>query len=234
MIENPVARQAMFAEIIGGLVAAEKTLIQDIVHSLDGNKLRLAERQIECLISVNTLAARCALDFGQDELAINGLKANLASLRPHVERLVQRLVRKNPALYFHKSVSDDYLDRYMQIRAWLDGEANVWERVAKEARKDFFNEKALKSLYRTVRVGLMYYQELRKNPFYKENIKRAERLIENYERFESYALYLEASDSPFNELEQLSDEAAQRLADHDDYVIVTDEDTLERMERLSA
>ena len=233
-VAEPVAQQMMFANVLTELVAAEKTLVQDIIHSLDGNKLRLAERQIACLISVNTLAARCALDFDQSELALRSLEASQASLRPHVERLVKRLVRKNAALYFHKSVSDDYLDRYIQIRGWLHGNADIWERVAKEARNRFWNEDSVEALYQEKRIFLHTWPELRKRPFYKENIPRAERLIENFQRFESYALYLEASDRLPDDLEQLSDEAAKRLADHDDYALLVDECELRREGRLSA
>ena len=234
MVNNPVARQAMFAEVLAGLVAAEKTLLQDIIHSLDSNKLSLAESLMGCLMTVNTLAARCALDFDQHELALRGLEANRASLRPLVERLVRRLVRERPAVYFHKSVHEHYLDRYMQIRAWLDGDADIWERVAKEARKNFWDEEAIKRLKKITWIGPIKQEEWKRKPFYQTNIQRAELLLENYERFESYALYLKDSDTPFDDLEHLSEEAAKRLADHDDYALLVDECALRREGRLSA
>lgn len=227
-------RRGMLHGVIQGLVLAEKELLQDISSALNENKLSLAGKLIDCAISVDTMAARCADDFGQQELAINSLKENVAVLRPHVDRLLLRLVGGQPALYFHRSVSEDYLDRYMQIRAWLSGEKDVWETVAKEARKNFWNEKAIKRLFRERRRFLHVWHEQREDPFYIEALPRAEELIESFQRFESYALDLESPDRPSRDLETLSAEAAQRLADHDDYVLLIDEDALGRVGRLSA
>ena len=157
------------------------------------NRLDSASNVIAAVFTVNTIAARCYLEVGDSNAAIHGLKTNVTQLRPSVARLVKKLVGKQTALYFHKSVSEDYLDRYIQIRAWLDGDKDVWETAAKEARKDFWNKKAIKRIFRKRRKFLHVWHELREDPFYIEAVPLAEQLIESFQRFESYALDLESS-----------------------------------------
>ena len=227
-------RHGMFHDVIGRLVEAEKLLLEDITISFKENKLREAEQLIRCAVDVDTMAARCAMDYGQDEFAISRLNKNIEELRPHVERLVRRRVRDTPALYFHESVEDEYLDRYIQIRTWLDDESDTWESVVKEARKDFWTENAIKSLFQTKYTFLHVGKELDDKPFYVEGIPLAERLMENFLRFEGYALELESLDRPLRDEEVLSEFATQRLADHDDYLLIIDQEMLERLARLSA
>lgn len=221
-------------DVVARLVNAEKLLLTDLDDALDGKKRRKAEVLINTVTSVNMLAARCSFDVGDEKIAISRLDKSLVYLRPRVDRLVLRLVGKQPAVYFHKSVSDDYLDRYIQIQAWLYGDEDVWESVIKRARRRFWNEKAIERLFRTARKFLYTWPKLRKKPFYIEALPRAELLIESFQRFESFALDMKSPERPSLDLEQLADKSAERLADHDDYALVIDEDTLARLERLSA
>lgn len=232
--EDFVARQQMYSQVIKDLVFAKSLLLQDITDNLDDNKLWLAGKLIDCAIAVDMMEARCAVDFHDYKFAIDSLKDNKDDLRPHVERLTLRLVGDQPALYFHRSVSEDYLDRFIEIQAWLNGDRDVWRKVIIESRKDFWNKKATKHLFRRVKKFLYVGYELREDPFYLEAVPRAEQLIESFQRFESYALDLESSDRPSDELELLSEEAAKRLADHDDYVLLIDEEALGSVGRLSA
>ena len=167
-------RNEMYHGVINDLVAAEITLKADIGNDLDRNKLKEAGHLIDCAILLDSISAYCAVKYGRDDDAVLRLDMNISGLKPHVKRLVQSLVGKQAALYFHKSVSDDHLDRYIQIRKWLDGEDNVWERVAKEARKGFWNDNSVRRLYREARRFLYTWPKLRKDPFYIQNIPRAE------------------------------------------------------------
>lgn len=232
--DSVVDRDRMFQSVIRDLVKAEKTLLADVAHDLDSNKLSEAERLIDCAILLDWIAAYCAVKFGRDDHATLRLGMNTAGLKPHVQRLARRLVGKNPALYFHESVSEEYLDRYIQIRAWLDGDVNVWERVVKEAREGFWNDDSVGRLFREARMFLHVWPKLHDDPFYIENLPRAERVIENFQRLEGYALQIKSLEKPYRDYRVISELASARLADHDDYVLVIDEDTLERLERLSA
>ncbi len=227
-------RDGMFHSVIHDLVKAEKTLLADVAQDLDANKLSEAERLIDCAILLDWIAAYCAVEFGREDEATLRLGMYTTGLEPLVQRLAQLLVGKNPALYFHKSVSEDYLDRYVQIRAWLDGDFKVWERVVKEARKGFWDDESVRRLFREARMGLHVFSKLRDQPFYKENIPRAERVIENFQRLEGYAIQIESLEKPYRDYRVISELAAARLADHDDYVLVIDEDMVDRLERLSA
>lgn len=220
--------------VIARLVNAEKLLLMDLDNALSGNKRRKAEVLISTLTSINLLAARCSLAVGEEKIAISRFDENLVTLRPRVDQLVYGLVGKQPALYFHRSVSDDYLDRYIHIQAWLCGDEDVWERVIKKARKRFWNEKSINRLFREARRFLYTWPELRKKPFYKKALPRAERLIESFQRFESFAIEIKSQERPDRDLAAVSEEAAKRLADHDDYVLVVDEEALDRIRRLSA
>ncbi len=232
--EDFVTKQGMLNNVIDRLVYAEKLLLKDFDDALTEGNLVLAGKLLTTVFTVNALSTRCRLDFGEEKVAINRLNKNLSGLESCVKALVRELVGDQPALYFHESVCEDYLDRYIQIRSWLDGSHNIWESVVKEARTNFWNDKAVKPLFQAKWKGLYQYQVLQDNPFYRESIPPAEELIENFQRFESYALDLESSERPSRDLEELSEDAARRLADHDDYVLLVDEDALDRAGRLSA
>lgn len=232
--EDLVSKREKANLVVARLVNAQKLLLMDLDDALNGNNRRKAEVLIDTVMSVNMLAARCSFVVGDEINAISRLNKSLLELKPQVDRQIRRLVRNQPALYFHKSVSDEYLDRYIQIQAWLYGGEDVWERVIKRARKGFWNEKAIKRLFREARRFLYTWPKLRKKPFYKKALPRAELLIESFQRFESYALDLELSERPSRDLEELSEDATRRLADHDDYVLLVDEDALDRVGRLSA
>ena len=206
----------------------------DLDDALDNNRRRRAELLINTVTSINMLAARCSFDVGDQKIAISRLDKGLVDLRPRLDRLVLRLVGKQHAVYFHKSVSDEYLDRYIQIQTWLHGNKDIWEKVIKSARRGFWNEKAIKRLFRTARRFLYTWPKLRKKPFYRNAIPRAELLIESFQRFESFAIELKSVDRLSLDLEQLCEDAVSRLAVHDDYVLVIDEDSLDRLKRLSA
>ncbi len=227
-------RRGMYPLVERDLGKAVTYLLEDIEHCLDENRLSEAGQFIDSAILLSWVAAFCMVDFGHDDDASYQLQKITTDLEPRVRRLVRRLVGKNSALYFHKSVSDDYLDRYIQIRAWLDDYANVWEHVVKKARKGFWNKKVTRALFETKYIGLHKYAELRRKPFYMENIPRAERVIENFQRLEGYALQIESLGKPYRDYRVISELAAVRLADHDDYVLVIDEEMLARLERLSA
>ncbi len=232
--EDSGSRREKANDVIARLVNAEKLLLMDLDDALNGNKLRKAGVLIDTVTSVNMLAARCSFDVGEENIATSRLDKNLVELKPRVDRLVHRLVGKQPALYFHKSVNDEYLDRYIHIRAWLYGDEDVWERAIKEARKGFWNEKAVKRLFREARRFLYTWPKLRKKPFYIKTLPRAELLIESFQRFEGFALDMKSPERPSRDLEMLSEEATKRLADHDDYVLVIDQEALGRIGRLSA
>jgi len=232
--EDMVFRREKARDVIARLVNAQKLILMDLDDALNGRNRRKVEVLIDTFMSVSMLAARCSIDVGDEISAISRLNKNLLELKPRVDRQIRRLVRNQPALFFHKSVSDEYLDRYIQIQAWLYGDEDVWERVIKKARKGFWNEKAIRRLFRTARRFLYTWPKLRKKPFYIRAIPRAELLIENFQRFESYALDLESPDRPGRDVETLSEEAAKRLARHDDYVLLIDEEALDRIGRLRA
>ena len=112
-------RQGMLANVIKELVQAQQLLLLDINDALSANRLNSAGKMIAAFQALSTMESRCLLDFGNEKNGIARFKANAEALRPSVRRLVQRRVGNSSALYFHESVSNDYLDRYLQIRAWL-------------------------------------------------------------------------------------------------------------------
>jgi len=223
------AKKAMLPTISFQLMVAEQWLLAELRKAMKKNRLQRARNMIAAVSTVNTMAARCYLEVGDTKAATKGLNKDVAELKPYVESLVQKLVGNKPALYFHKSVKNHYLDRYIKIRAWLGGEENIWTSVVKEARKDFWSEKAVKRLFREHRRFLYTWHELRKKPFYIKAIPHAEEIIESFQRFESYALDLESQERPGRDLEELAEEAAKRLADHDDYYLIIDDDALRRV-----
>ncbi|MYD10546.1 MAG: hypothetical protein F4X02_10950 [Chloroflexi bacterium] len=228
------ARKKMLPTISFQLLVAEEWLLAELRKAVRKKRLCRAQNLMAALFTVNTMAARCYLEVGDSKAATSSLNKSVSEIKPIVALLVQKLIGNQPALYFHKSVKRHYLDRYINIRAWLDCDENVWEQVVKEARKSFWNEKEIKRLFRKKQIFLHKWKEIRKRPFYKRRIPQAELLIENFQRFESYALELEFSEQLSQDMDELSEEAAKRLADHGDHVLVIDEDALGSVNRLTA
>lgn len=228
-----IARRALFADVIGRLLEVQNTLLQDIAETLQENQLSLALKLIDSVLTVGKMAAHCRAELGHEDHAISQLKKTETELRPHAEELVRQLVGDQPALYFYKDVEVDFLDRYMQIRSWLHDESDIWEIVVKEAREGFWNNEAIKPLFEDKRIFLYTSSDLNENPFYREAIPLAEWCIENFQRFECYALELESLNGPYRDDNVLSEIAARRVADYDDYLLIIDQEMLERLSRLS-
>lgn len=224
-------RQSMLNSAIDRLVHAEKLLLLELEDALKGDMLETAARLISTAMTVNTMTARCSLEFGDENVAIRRLKNNAKELRQQLESLVQKLIGNQPALYFHESVNDDDLQRYVQIRSWLDGDEQIWTRVVNEARVEFWNKDVIKALYRRNRRRRRVLIE---DPFYTSTLPQAEQLIESFERFQGFALEIESMDVPYRDWESLEEQAMARLADHDDYVLIIDEETMGSVTRLSA
>ena len=229
--DDRISKQGILNNVIDQLVRAEKLLSEELTDVLNAGNLALADKLTVSIITVNTMAARCLLDFGDEKTAINRLRKNLIELRPSAEILVQKLIGDQPALYFHDSVSDDDLERYVQIRTWLHGDRNVWATVVNESRREFWNKDAVKALYGRSRLRRRVLVE---EPFYTRTLPQAEQLIENFQRFEGFVHELESNDRPSRDWEALEEVAASRLAEHDDYVLLINEDALGRVERLGA
>ena len=87
--------------------------------------------------------------------------------------------------------------------------------------------------------GLFTLDQLRRrvpteSPFNLANIPKAETLIEESERFKGFQLELDSMDRTFESWERLSDNEAQRVAEHSDYVLLVNKDLMCQVERLSA
>ena len=234
-------KQQMVGKVADRLNEAAEQLMWDIDEFLKSDaetaneayiaELERAESILKLAFQVDTLAARCFLEVDERRAAWERLKDGLEKLQPRTVSVIKKLVGDRPALYFHESVDECFLDRYIDIEAWLRGERNVLRAIITEHRRDFWTEDAKNNLYTLDPLRRRVPEE---KPFYLETIPRAELLIEEFERFKGFQLELDSMDRPFESWERLSDSDTQRVEEHDDYVLLVNQDLMDKVVRLSA
>lgn len=209
------ASQALFAltEARGQLLWDLDELLSAEINSANDH---LAMQYQVLAMKVCAMSARLHLEIADDENASIGLSKCVMEQA----RFVKDFVRKwlgSPAIYFHGSVSDEYLDRYLDIEGWLRGKRDVLPEIAREYRHHFWDDDAIKRLY----TQIWGQRQLANPPFYSWAIPYAEALIENYQRLQGFELELKSMCLPrFAEWEAYDGES---IARHDGYVMLVED-----------
>ncbi len=213
-------RQAV-AEVNYDLAVARGQLIEDLDKLLSAEvnaaNMDLAMNYQVLAMRVCAMGTRLRLEIGEDEAAIDWLSKCVNGHKSRARSFVKRWIGNRTAIYFHESVSDEHLDRYLNIERWLRERRDVLREVIFQNRKYFWNDTATEALY--TRSGLNTV--LTEEPFYLESLPNAEVLIENFQRLQGYELELKSMRSPFKEWEALN---SALIDNHDGYVmLVSDE-----------
>ncbi len=191
--------------------------------SPDSENNELMQKNLEQAMLLDSLYSRCLLALENSALAKTYLENKLIDYRETSRNLVHRHLGTHRAAYFHHSVMESDLLRYISVEYWLLTEDNrLWE-ILLANRRDFWNkdvadEKNIK------KPGM--------NSFI-DALTQSELLIENQRRFEGILAEIEAIERlgiKHSELEQQQEEALAKaeinLAEHDDYVLLVDKEWL--------
>ena len=96
------------------------------------------------------------------------------------------------AVYFNKKVKDRDLRRYLLIEQWLRGEEDILWDVVSEQRKQFWDNEVKSAIEPDGGIILPGKPAPKPPTQHLEALAQAEAAIENFQRFEGFALELES------------------------------------------
>lgn len=86
---------------------------------------KIADEYLQTLVLAYVAEARCYLELGAEELALDRLQIGVTKLRPRIQRYVEILLTSNPAAYLQPEFKDQIdLSRLTRIYQWIDSSLN--------------------------------------------------------------------------------------------------------------
>ncbi|MCE2473729.1 MAG: hypothetical protein J4G18_17875 [Anaerolineae bacterium] len=168
-------------------------------------------------MKVCSMSARLHLEIGEEDVALDRVTKCVSEQENYTRKFVNKSLGDNPALYFHESVSDENLERYLDIERWMRGKPDILSDVIKAYRRSFWEDDAIKALFTRGRVTA----QLLDDPFYLQSLPQAEILIENFQRLKGYELELSSMCLPtFAEWESYDGDGSLSISEHDGYVML--------------
>ncbi|MDE2857350.1 MAG: hypothetical protein OXN94_05835 [Chloroflexota bacterium] len=195
-------------------------------------------------MQVDAVHIRCYLENNDLPNAKRHLCQALGVYREMTRTAVHRLLGSSRAIYFHPTVSDEDLWRYVGIRKWLsdrDVELSfLLQEILLADRHDFWNPDIVKDIDASAKRLSIRQRLSPKNSSSFESLPphllalaKADVLIENYRRLEGIEAEVEAIERLRVSVPEWESHIAERLADkdvvvaeHDDYVLLVDKDWL--------
>ena len=220
------------------------------------NNLQLLELTLLAM-QIDSLTIRCQLEVGEPKIAKDHLNEFLQEYRNWLQKLTNRFLGQNRAIYFHESVSRDDLYRFMFIEEWLHEHDEVWQSNHEEsllmkllmAYRSSFWSKETASLINDIETrnspGLI--NRLRRKQVESQQLPHldaldhAALLVEQYRGLVGFQAEINALERLGVSMsaweEHISDKLSVKNIDlekHDDYVLLVDRDLLKVADRLSA
>ncbi|MCY3799626.1 MAG: hypothetical protein OXG84_17610 [Chloroflexi bacterium] len=217
LVENEDYRWAAVAEVNGALTRARKQLEEDLRILLNAETklehMELAASTQVLSMRVCALGTRLRLEISAGRAAVHWLAECVQDNRSFAKRFVRKWLGTNRAFFFHESVDNEYLERYLDLERWLREKRDVLLAVLHDARRRFWNDDAISLLYTG---GLN--SKLIEDPDYVRMLNFSEVMVENYQRLAGYEQEL-ASQCLANYAEREAMESAL-LEGHDGYVML--------------
>ena len=234
-------------------------LRQARVHVLDkvrelesGGNNELLLGRLSQAMQIDAVRIRCYLE--RDDLfnAKRHLSQSLVDYRELARTTVHRMLGSSRAVFFHPTVSDEDLWRYVMICKWLSDRDVDLPFLLQESffaeRHDFWNQDIVKDIDASVKK-LSIRERL--SPKGKANVDslpphllalaESDALIENFQRLEGFHAEIEAIErlgTKHSELEKQQEDALAKaeinLAEHDDYVLFVDTEWLAKQSESTA
>ena len=191
--------------------------------SPDSENNELMQKNLEQAMHLDSLYSRCLLALENSALAKTYLEYKLIDYRETSRNLVHRHLGTHRAAYFHHSVMESDLRRYIAIEHWLKADENLLMEILLGNRRDFWNkdvadEKNIK------KPGMDSFIDA---------LTQSELLIENQRRFEGILAEIEATERlrvTNTEWEKQQEDALAKaevnLSELDDYVLLVDKEWL--------
>lgn len=230
-----------------------RTLILDRTRELQSsgdNDNLLAH--VSQAMQVDTVRIRCYLDNQDLGNAKKHLDRALTEYRDMVHLTVSKLLGDRRAVYFHHTVNEEDLWRYVGIRKWLSDRDVTLPFLLQETmlaeRHDFWNQNIVRHIdaadkRRSIRERLSPNAKgtLESLPPHLLALAKSDAIIENFQRLEGFQSEIEAVERlglSHSEWEKQQEEALAKakinLAEHDDYVFLVDEEWLSQQSDSTA
>ncbi len=195
-------------------------------------------------MQVDTVRIRCYLDNDDLENAKRHLQESLAEYRKMLRLTVNRLLGTKRAIYFHHTVSDEDLWRYVGVRKWLSDRDVDLSFLLQETlfaeRHDFWNPDIVKDVDASVkrlaireRLSPLGKSSLESIPPHLLVLAKCDVLIENFRRLEGFQAEIESIERLGVSVPEWEMQFATRLAEkeislaeHQDYALLVDRDWL--------
>ncbi len=188
-LKDKSTKQQKTVVVIDRLTEARLQLLkhcEELLDKIQPDESELPLQHHIIAMRITILMAHCWEEIGEYELAREDLNEDLERHKSSVRSYIQKCM-VDPALYFHKSVSSNYFERFLNIERWLRGKRDVLPELVNEHRSSFWDSGAVSSIHE----GFLN-SKLAEIPFYRKAIPHAEILIENYRRLEGYEMELAA------------------------------------------
>ena len=187
----------------------------------------LMQKNVLQAMQLDALHSRCLLEISAVTQAKDYLDSKLEDYRETSRLLVHRHLGTHRAAYFHNSVLEGDLLRYIAIEHWLEPDANRLLHILLANRRDFWNK--------DVADGSKIHKPGKDR--YIDALTQSELLIENYHRFQGMHAEIEAIERlgiSHTEWEKQQEEALAKaeinLAEYNDYVALVDSEAISQIE----
>ena len=207
---------------------ARRHILRDVDDLNKNSQLHMVQDYLLLAMQVDISRIRCFLEIDEHKLARDRLKECLKDYQNRTREFVHKLLGAHHARYFHKSISDEDLQRYIRIEGWLNhGKDDVLMDVIKKYRRDFWNQDAIQDIIPGRSLPGRPSEEPTQHLL---ALAQAELLIENVQRLEGFEDELDAIERlGLAEWEALTDTADVNIGEHNDYVLLVDKDVLARL-----
>ncbi|MDE2749846.1 MAG: hypothetical protein OXI34_12880 [Chloroflexota bacterium] len=191
--------------------------------SRESQNNELMQKNMEQAMRLDMLYSRCLMMLENNSLARTHLEGTLTDYRETSRCLVHRHLGTHRAAYFHNSILESDLLRYIAIERWLRSDPDRLLEILLANRRDFWNTDVADG------KGIKKPGKDR----YVDALTQCELLIENYGRFEGFLAEIRAVERlgiSYSDWEKQQEEALAKaeinLAEHDDYVLLVDQEWL--------
>lgn len=185
LVESEEYRRAAVAEVNKDLASARAQLAEDLQilqkAETSAENVELAASSQVLSMRVCALGTRLRLEIGEGQAAAQWLTECVKDHRSLARRFVRKWIGNRTAFFFHESVDDAYLERYLELERWLREKREVLLAVIHDKRRDFWNKDAISSLFTG---GLN--SRLIEPPHYILPLDFGEVVVENFQRLAGY------------------------------------------------
>ena len=239
-------------QAIGRLRQARRPILDKAEKTASSENVNLHLAYLSQAMQVDSVLIRCFLEIDDSANAKRRLKKALVDYREKIKFAVNKLLGIHRAVYFHHTVTDEDLWRYVGIRKWLSDRDVELTFLLQEAmfadRHDFWNPAVVSEINgpekrRSIRERLSpkAKSNLEMLPMHLLALAKSGMLIENFKRLDGLQTEIEAIERlgiSSSDWEQQQEEALAKaeinLEEHDDYVLLVDKEWLTQQPDSSA